>query len=360
MLTLYRCGRQTDALEVYQHARVYLAAELGLEPGPMLKKLESEILRQAPSLDVHTSPSQATTDAAETPAIPQGTVTMMFTDIEGSTGLLHQLGDGYGELLALHAALIADACRRHEGVEIADRGDGLFLAFRTPRAALEAAVEAQDALARTSWPSGADVRVRIGIHTGEPRVRGDTYWGEDVNYAARLADAANGGQTLVSAATAALVPEAALVDLGEHRLKDFPAPRRLLQLGVGDHPPLRTPDPLRSNLPTVPVELIGREREREELLALLRSDDCRLVTVTGAGGVGKTSLALAVTETLLGEFPDGAFFVSLAEVPTAEGVSAAIAGPLGITAGEGSDLGERIAAGLANRRLLLFLDNSSM
>lgn len=294
---------------------------------------------------------------ATTRGLPSGAVTLVFTDIEGSTRLLQAHGERYGDILARHNELLRTVWARHRGVDVGAAGDALFAVFPAPRPALQAARDAQRELEGEPWPDGVAVRVRIGVHTGEPRIQGGTYWGEDVHYAARVCDAGHGGQVVVSAATASLVPDAELLDLGEHRVKDFPIPRRLYQLGGGRHPPLRTLDPLRSNLPSSPGALVGRDAQRAELVALLGPRGCRLVTITGAGGTGKTRLALAVAEAMLGELADGAFLVGLADVTTPEGALTEIATHVGIRVSPGADAVSSLAGALADRRLLLVLDN---
>ncbi len=294
---------------------------------------------------------------ATTRGLPSGAVTLVFTDIEGSTRLLQAHGEHYGDVLARHHELLCAVWARHHGIDMGAAGDGRFAVFRAARPALHAARDAQRELARERWPAGIAVHVRIGVHTGEARVQGGLYWGEDVHYAARICDAGHGGQVVVSAATASLVSGAELVDLGEHRVKDFPIPRRLYQLGAERHPPLRTLDPLRSNLPSSPGALIGRDAQRAELARLLGPCGCRLVTITGAGGTGKTRLALAVAEAMMGELADGAFFVGLAEVTTPEGALTEIATHVGVRVSTGADAVTSLAAALADRRLLLVLDN---
>ena len=244
MLALYRCGRQSEALDVYQSGRRQLDEQVGLEPGEELRRLERAILAQDESLSPPTAPFAAPKAAQ----IPAGTVTFLFTDIEGSTQLVEQLGDAYGELLEQHHDLVRRALAAHGGEEIDTQGDAFFFAFRRARDAVRGAVDAQLALARADWPQGADVRVRIGIHTGEPGIAETGYHGLDVVRAARISGSAHGGQTLVSSATRDLVGAAledvTFEDLGEHRLKDLQQPQRIFQVvapGLPDSfPPLET------------------------------------------------------------------------------------------------------------------------
>jgi predicted ATPase/class 3 adenylate cyclase len=280
---------------------------------------------------------------------PTGTVTFVFTDIEGSTALLDRLGDRYGDVLFGHHALLREVWEAHDGVEVSTEGDAFFVAFSSASCALSATAAGQAALAGHAWPHGEPVRVRMGVHTGEPRIREGDYWGPDVHYAARVASAAHGGQVLVSAATAALVSGTELTSLGRHRLKDFPEPRELFALGSGPHPAPKTLDPLRTNLPSEPTPLVGREDEIDALMALLLGDT-HLVSVVGAGGAGKTRLALAVADRLLDKLPDGAFLVELAELTSSGQVAGAIAAAVGSTA-------DLLARTLSGRELLLVLDN---
>jgi predicted ATPase/tetratricopeptide (TPR) repeat protein len=280
---------------------------------------------------------------------PTGTVTFVFTDIEGSTALLDRLGDDYGEVLFAHQVLLRGVWEAHGGVEVSTEGDAFFVAFSSASRAVAATAAGQEALAAQAWPHGDAVRVRMGVHTGEPRMHKGEYWGPDVHYAARIASAARGGQVLVSATTAALASGAELTSLGRHRLKDFPEPRELFALGRGPHPAPKTLDPLRTNLPSAPSPLVGRENEVEELMALLL-DEARLVTVLGAGGTGKTRLALAVADGLLDQLADGAFLVELAELSSPDEVLGAIASVVGTTA-------DLLAGTVAGRELLLILDN---
>jgi DNA-binding SARP family transcriptional activator/streptogramin lyase len=245
MLALYRSARQAEALQVYQDARRKLVEELGLEPGVELQQLERAILAHDPALD-------APGEAAAAP-VPSGTVTFLFTDIEGSTQLVRKLRDGYAEVLAEHQRILRDAFRRHGGEEIDTQGDSFFVAFPRARDSVLAALAAQRAVAAQAWPEGVDVRVRMGIHTGGAAVAGDRYLGLAVHRASRICGVAHGGQVLVSQTTQTLLEDeedeldgATLRDLGPQRLKDLNRPVRLYQLVAPDlpteFPALRTDD----------------------------------------------------------------------------------------------------------------------
>jgi predicted ATPase/class 3 adenylate cyclase len=253
--------------------------------------------------------------------LPSGTVTFLFTDVEGSTTLLHELGDAYADLLEEHRRVLRDAFARHGGVEVDTQGDAFFVAFGRARDALEAAGDAQNAL------SAGRLGVRMGLHTGEPLLTEEGYIGIDVHRAARIAAAGHGGQILISQSTRDLVGGDRLRDLGKHRMKDLTAPERIYQVGDHTFPPLKTLDP--TNLPIAATPLVGRERELAELTELIR-DERRLVTVTGAGGSGKTRLALQVAADLADEFRDGVFFVPLAPIQEAALVAPTIAQATGV------------------------------
>ena len=272
--------------------------------------------------------------------LPRGTVTFLFTDIEGSTRLLRELGDGYVEALAEHRRLLREAFARHGGVEVDTQGDAFFVAFAQAGEAVAAAEEGQRAL--VSGP----VRVRMGIHSGEPVVTEDGYVGIDVHRGARICATAHGGQIVFSESTQALLGDGLPIeDLGLHRLKDLAEPVKLFQLGDGEFPPLRSLNA--TNLPTQPTPLVGRERELAEVLELLIS--ARLVTLTGAGGSGKTRLALQAAAELVEEFKDGVFWVSLAALTDPELVLPTITATVGAK--------EDLARFVDEKRLLLLLDN---
>src|SRR3954447_6841654 len=238
--------------------------------------------------------------------LPTGTVTFLFTDIEGSTKLLHELGDAYADALAEHRRVLRDAFDRHGGAEVDTQGDAFFVAFARAGDALAAAREAQDGL------TPGQVRVRMGVHTGEPIVTDEGYVGIDVHRAARIAGVGHGGQVLVSQATRELVGLDGLLDLGEHRLKDLTAPERIYQLGDAEFPPLKSLN--QSNLPEQPTPFVGREKELLEVLALAGDGDVRLLTLTGAGGSGKTRLAVQAAAELVDDYEYGVWWVALQAV----------------------------------------------
>ena len=280
-----------------------------------------------------------TAGGASASELPTGTVTFVFTDIEGSTRLLSEIGsERFAERLMEHRRLVRAAVDAHGGVEVGTRGDSFFVVFLDARDALAAAGEIQHGLRQ------AKIRVRMGIHTGQPLVSGGDYVGLDVHKAARISAAAHGGQVLVSQTTR---DDAGveLRDLGEHRLKDLSAPERLFQLGDGDFPPLRTL--FHTNLPVQPTPLFGRQAEMAELVGLAESH--RLLTITGLGGMGKTRLALELAGALADKHPDGVWWVPLAAITDAHLVMPAITSAL--------DVSGDVTEYLAQRRLLLLLDN---
>jgi len=274
--------------------------------------------------------------------LPSGTVTFLFTDVEGSTRLLHSLGpEGYAEALAAHRLVLRDAFATEGGVEVDTQGDAFFVAFPTAPGALAAAAAAARRLER------GPIRVRMGIHSGTPLVTDEGYVGVDVHRAARIAACGHGGQILVSAASAGLVGADGLRDLGEHRLKDLSAPERIYQLGDAEFPPLRSL--YRTNLPVPATPFLGRAHEVEQVAALLQADEPRLVALTGPGGVGKTRLALQAAAAVSDSFADGVFWVPLAPLDDPRLVLPAAAQAVGAKGGLVEHIGDR--------SMLLVVDN---
>jgi predicted ATPase/class 3 adenylate cyclase len=272
--------------------------------------------------------------------LPSGTVTLLFTDIEGSTKLLHELGaEAYAEALLRHRQVLREAFAHHGGVEVDTQGDAFFVVFPTAAGAVEAAQDALEALAH------GPVRVRMGLHTGTPHLTEEGYVGQDVNKGARIAAAGHGGQVLLSKETRDLTP-APVTDLGEHRLKDFEGPVWVFQLGSERFPPLKTIS--NTNLPRPASSFVGREREVEEVAALLR-DGARLLTLTGPGGSGKTRLAIEAAAELVPEFKAGVFWAGLAPLRDPSLVTDTIARTLGARDGLAEHIGER--------EFLLLVDN---
>ncbi len=272
--------------------------------------------------------------------LPTGTVTFLFTDIEGSTRLLQELGDGYGDALAEHRRALREAWERHEGVEVDTQGDAFFVAFARATDAVAAAADGQRALAN------GPVRVRMGLHTGEPVSGEEGYVGMDVHRAARIAAAGHGGQVLLSQATADLAG-ANVRDLGLHRLKDLGAPERIFQLGTDHFPPLKTLH--ETNLPVPATPFLGREQEVEQIATLLRRPDVRLVTLTGPGGSGKTRLALQAAAAAADDYDHGVWWVPLSSLADPTLVDAAASQALGAE--------DVFAEAVGDKRLLLVLDN---
>jgi predicted ATPase/class 3 adenylate cyclase len=278
--------------------------------------------------------------------LPTGTVTFLFTDIAGSTRLLHALGpEAYGDALAEHRRRLREAFAAHGGVEVDTQGDAFLVAFPTATGAAAAARAGHEALA------GGPIRVRMGMHTGAPNVAGEGYVGIDVHRGARVGALAHGGQTVVSPTTAVLLAGEPLLDLGQHRLKDFDGATRLFQLGEHTFPPLRTPGSV--DLPSPATRFLGRERELFEAIRLVLEDDPRVLTIVGPGGTGKTRFALELARLLADEAEGGTVFVALAPLRDPALILPTIADRLGASSGEPAAIATRVG----DRRTHLLCDN---
>jgi class 3 adenylate cyclase len=298
--------------------------------------------------------------------LPSGTVTFLFTDVEGSTRMLERHPDTYRTAIARHHAILRRAVEEQGGRVFETVGDAVYAVFEAASDAVSAALRGQIRLHETEWGELGTLKVRMGLHTGEVELQGNHYFGVPLYRCARLISTAHGGQVVVSAATAALVGDALaagveLLDLGEHRLKDLQRPERIFQLrapGLEAHfPPLRTLDGRSHNLPLQATAFIGREREVGLALDLLTQPATRLLTLTGPGGVGKTRLSLQMAMACLEHCADGAFFVELGPLPCAELVLPTLAKTLGLQESARRPVSETLQEYLRDKQLLLVLDN---
>jgi predicted ATPase/class 3 adenylate cyclase len=296
--------------------------------------------------------------------LPVGTVTFFFSDIEGSTRLIQQLGDRYPDVLLAHHTIQREALAANGGHELRTEGDSFFIVFKSALEACAGAAEVQKKLAQHAWPDDGQVRVRIGLHTGEATLVGNEYLGLDVHRAARVASAGHGGQVLISETTRALVDHVlatglTLKDLGVHRLKDLARPERLFQLTIeglpADFPPLKTLEATPNNLPTQLTSFIGRDDQVREATQLLARS--RLLTLTGPGGTGKTRLSLEIAANVLDVFPDGVYFVPLSAIHDPELVPSAIAQALAISTTGSRRPIDALLDYLREKQTLLLLDN---
>jgi predicted ATPase/class 3 adenylate cyclase len=299
------------------------------------------------------------------PNVPTGTVTFLFTDIEGSTRLEEAVGTkAYAEIRERHRAILRGAFNAHTGVEQGTEGDSFFVVFSSARDAVAAAVDAQRGLAAAEWPAGSEVRVRMGLHSGEAQLAGGSLVGIDINRASRIAAVANGGQIIASEATRALaggsLPSGvSLRDLGQHRLKDLSASEHLVQVDAeglpAEFPPLRSLDARPNNLPTQLTTFVGREAELDEARRLL--EGARLLTLTGPGGTGKTRLSLELAALVAEGFPEGVFFVPLEPIREVSLVVPSIAAALGFFETGSRSARDLLVEWLSGKRVLLVLDN---
>lgn len=337
MRALAGAGRTADAVRTYQAFRVTLRDDTGLEPSSELRELEHELLG---ALD----PVRESVPVG-TP-LPDGTVTFVFTDIEGSTERWQTDEAAMSEALAAHDRVIREAVEAHAGIVFKHTGDGVCAVFTSAPAAIEAAIDAQR---RVQLP------VRIGAHTGEAERRGNDYFGPAVNRAARVMDAGHAGQILMSAATAALVGSIERTDLGEHHLRGLASPERIFQIGYDEFPPLRVARQRKGNIPTDLSAFVGRS---DEIAALTEQvAEHRLVTLFGVGGTGKTRLSIETALVLAPAFPDGCWLAELASVAVGDAVPFAIATGLGIAVPPGGNVVDHLIARIRHQRLLLIVDN---
>ena len=294
---------------------------------------------------------------------PAGVVTLLFTDIEGSTRLLGRIGpERYAVALDMQRRLLREVVERFDGYEVDSEGDSFFVAFASATDAVAAAVAGQQALRQAAWGDDLEIRVRMGLHTGEPLLAAPKYVGLDVHLAARIMAVAHGGQVLVSASTQRQVGRTCVCDdLGEHRLRDLPQPQRLFQVVVDGSPrrfpALRTLTVGAADLPLHPEELIGRDEELADLLEALARPNVRLLTLTGAGGSGKTRLALRAAAILASTYTGRIVFIPLAAIRDAELVVPVIAQGLAVTEVPGEALLSTLVTYIGEDEMLLVLDN---
>jgi predicted ATPase/class 3 adenylate cyclase len=287
---------------------------------------------------------------------PTGTVTFLFTDIEGSTRLWQEDEEAMRAAVARHDQLLRQAIDAHDGVVFSTMGDGMAAAFASAAAAVAAGLAAQQALTAERWPAKAAIRVRMGLHTGEAELREGDYFGTAVNRAARLMAVGHGGQVLCSGATAGLIDaEVGVVDLGEHRLRDLDRPLRVFQVGGGSFGALRSIDAFPGNLPRQVTSFVGREQEVAAVVEALAA--AAVVTLTGVGGVGKTRLALQAAAEALPRYRDGAWFVELGPVRDGAQVIDAVTGAFSLTVIPGMTPSGTVVEFLRNKQLVLIIDN---
>jgi predicted ATPase/class 3 adenylate cyclase len=352
--------RLADVLELREDERAAFLKAARAELSPDRLTSPTELARAVPS-----AVASPAADANQR-TLPTGTVTFLFTDIEGSTQLWEQHPHAMQRALARHDAILVDAITAHSGVVVKCTGDGLLAAFPEALQALTAALSVQRAFQAEDWGRIGPLRVRMALHSGAAEVRNRDYFGPTLNRAARLLAVGHGGQVLLSRTTVELVrdhlpDDVTLRDLREQHLKDLSRPEHIFQLITPDlpagFPPLNTLDSRRTNLPAQPTPLIGRDQEVIAVRELLRQVEKRLVTLTGPGGTGKTRLALQVAAEALDDFADGVWFVDLAPISDVELVIATIMQTIGLKEVAGQPPLEQLKAYLRDKQVLLVLDN---
>jgi predicted ATPase/DNA-binding SARP family transcriptional activator len=359
MLALYRSGRQAEASAVYQRTRLRLVDELGMEPGPDLQALLKRILQQDSSLG-------AAPGRPVTAALPSGTVTFLLTDLEGSTRRWDRYPAEMRQAMVVHDELLGRLVAAHGGVQVESgrEGDSVFAAFTRASDAVACGVAAQRAFADQAWPKGADLHVRIAINSGESELRGGHYYGPTVYRCARVLVTGYGDQVLVTQASHDLAVDAlpggvGLRDLGSHRLRDLERPEHVFQaVGPGlraEFPPLKSMDPRRHNLPVSPTGFVGRASDLTEIQQMLAAT--RMLTLVGAGGTGKTRLALQAAAEMIDGFRDGVWLVELASIGEPELVVQTVAETLGVREEAGRPILKTLSEWLREKNLLLLLDN---
>ena len=296
--------------------------------------------------------------------LPTGTVTFLFTDLEGSTRLWEQHPEAMRDALARHDEILREAVEKRDGVVVKTTGDGLHAAFASAHDAVLAAVDGQRALDAIDWPLPEVIRVRMGLHTGEAALRDGDYFGTAVNRAARISAIAHGGQIVSSRATEELARDGVPADvtwrdLGDHQLRDLARPEHVFQVhadGLGhDFPPLRSLDAFPGNLPLRPTSFVGRDAELAKVATAL--DHSPIVTITGVGGVGKTRLALQVAAEVVPHYADGAWLCELAAADGPGALMQVVAASLGLPLRPGIDPVESVVEFLKGKHLLVVLDN---
>lgn len=348
MTALYRDGRQADALGAYRRARRHLVDELGVEPGPRLQELEALILAHDDRLQ--TAPARTTTATA-----PTGTVTFGFSDIADSSRLWATHRQHMASAVARHDEIVRAVTAEHGGHVFSGGADSFGVAFHRAADAVQWAAGIQRATADEPWPGVVEIRVRIGLHTGEAEERAGDYFGPAVNLGAAIAAAGHGGQTLASGVVAALVGERDLHDLGSYRFDGLGTDVHLFQLGDGDHPPPRTDGGRGGNLPHRTGQLYGRDDALDAVSAAMATNP--IVTVVGPGGIGKTRLALAAARLAEVDVSGGAWLVELADVTSSSDVARAVAEVLDVSHAPSRTVFDSVIAHLASRQALIVLDN---